>query len=293
MPVGRMMTAMATPFGSSLELDLAKAGSLAQQLVDDGSDGIVVAGTTGESPTLSEEEKVQLFETVVDAVGDRAGVWANTGNYDTAASVKLTQAAERTGVHGVMLVVPYYNRPSQEGLYRHFRTIADATPLPVMLYNVPSRTSQNMTAETVLRLARDCPNIAAVKEASGSLEQVAEIIRGRERELTVLSGDDKMTLPLLAIGADGVVSVASHLVGQEIRRMIEAFLTGQVRLAQELHLRLLPMFTGLFFMSNPVPLKRAMQLCGQDIGGVRLPLALPSAEEEKFLLTLLRTQGLL
>ncbi len=293
MPVGRMLTAMATPFTPQLELDPQKARSLSQRLVEEGSDGIVVAGTTGESPTLSEEEKVLLFEAVADAAGDRATVWANTGNYDTSASVRLTQAAERTGVHGVMLVVPYYNKPSQEGLYRHFRTIADATRLPVMLYNVPSRTSQNLLAETVLRIARDCPNVVAVKEASGSLEQAAEIVRGRKRDLSVLSGDDKMTLPLLSIGADGVVSVASHLVGPEIRRMIEAFLKGQVRIAQELHLRLLPLFTGLFFTSNPVPLKRALQLCGRDIGGVRLPLAPPSAAEDDFLQGLLRSQGLL
>ncbi len=292
MPVGRLMTAMATPFTPGLELDLPRARSLAQQLVEDGSDGIVVAGTTGESPTLDWEEKIGLFESVADAVGDRASVWANTGNYDTAASIRLTKAAERTGVHGVMLVVPYYNRPSQEGLYRHFRAIAEATRLPVMLYNVPSRTSQNLKAETVLRIARDCPNVVAVKEASGDLEQAAEIVRGREGELSLLSGDDKMTLPLLAIGADGVVSVASHLVGPEIRRMIEAFLTGHVRLAQELHLRLLPLFTGLFITSNPVPLKWALRLAGRDVGEVRPPLAPPSEAEEEFLRKLLRTANL-
>ncbi|MDA8346463.1 MAG: 4-hydroxy-tetrahydrodipicolinate synthase [Thermaerobacter sp.] len=293
MPVGRLMTAMATPFTAELELDLAKSRSLAQRLVDDGSDGIVVAGTTGESPTLGTEEKISLFEAVADAVGDRATVWANTGNYDTNASIQLTQAAERTGVHGVMLVVPYYNKPSQEGLYRHFRAIAEATRLPVMLYNVPSRTSQNLAADTVLRIARDCPNVVAVKEASGNLEQAAEILRGREGDLSVLSGDDKLTLPLLSVGADGVVSVASHLVGPEIRRMIEAFVTGHVHLAQEIHLRLLPLFTGLFVTSNPVPLKWAMRLCGRDIGGVRGPLAPPSAAEEEFLQHLLRAQGLM
>ena len=292
MPMGRLLTAMATPFDQDLELDLRKATTLALQLVQEASDGIVVAGTTGESPTLSEREKLDLCTAVVDAVGDRTDVWANTGNYDTRASVALSQAAERLGVHGVMLVVPYYNKPSQEGLYRHFRTVADAIQLPVMLYNVPSRTAQNMSAETVLRLQQDCPNIVAVKEASGNFEQAAEICRGVRPDFALYSGDDKSTLPLLAVGGEGVVSVASHLVGPRIRRMIDAFLTGQVRVAQEQHHALLPLFTGLFITSNPVPLKWAMKAVGRDIGGVRPPLSPPSASEEAFLRSLLHDQGL-
>ena len=293
MPTGKLLTAMATPFDQNLEVDLRKAQTLALQLVQDASDGIVVAGTTGESPTLGEQEKIDLWTAVVDAVGDRADVWANTGNYDTRASVALSRRAEQLGLHGVMLVVPYYNKPSQEGLYQHFRTIAEAIRLPVMLYNVPSRTAQNMTAQTVLRLQRDCPNIVAVKEASGNFEQAAEIIKGSGQEFALYSGDDKATLPLLAIGADGVVSVASHLVGPQIRRMLDAFLTGQVRVAQELHHALLPLFTGLFVTSNPVPLKWALKAVGRDMGGVRPPLAAPSASEEAFLHSLLHEQGLL
>jgi 4-hydroxy-tetrahydrodipicolinate synthase len=292
MPTGRLLTAMATPFDQDLELDVRKAATLALQLVQEASDGIVVAGTTGESPTLSDGEKLDLFTAVIDAVGDRTDVWANTGNYDTRASLALSQAAERLGVHGVMLVVPYYNKPSQEGLYRHFRTVADAIQLPVMLYNVPSRTAQNMTAETVLHLQQDCPNIVAVKEASGNFEQAAEICRGARGDFSLYSGDDKSTLPLLAIGGQGVVSVASHLVGPRIRRMIDAFLTGQVRVAQELHHALLPLFTGLFITSNPVPLKWAMKIVGRDIGSVRPPLAPPNASEETFLRSLLHDQGL-
>ena len=292
MPTGRLLTAMATPFDPELELDLRKAKALALQLVEDASDGIVVAGTTGESPTLSEREKLDLCGAVVDAVGDRADVWANTGNYDTRASVALSRQAEKIGVHGVMLIVPYYNKPSQEGLYRHFRAVADAIQLPVMLYNVPSRTAQNMTAETVLHLQQDCPNIVAVKEASGNFEQAAEIVAGSRQGFALYSGDDKSTLPLLAIGGDGVVSVASHLVGPRIRRMLDAFLTGQVRVAQELHHALLPLFTGLFITSNPVPLKWAMKAVGRDIGGVRPPLCPPSASEDAFLRSLLHDQGL-
>jgi len=293
MPTGRLLTAMATPFDSELHLDLRKARSLARRLVEEASDGLVVAGTTGEAPTLEEQEKLELFSAVVDEVGDRCDVWANTGSYDTKRSIGLSRAAEKTGVHGVMLVVPYYNKPSQEGLYQHFRAIAGAVELPVMLYNVPSRTAQNLAAETVLRLQGDCPNVVAVKEASGNFEQAARIIAGKRADFALYSGDDKSTLPLLAIGGEGVVSVASHLVGPQIRRMLDAFLTGQVRVAQELHLRLLPLFTGLFVTSNPVPLKWAMRAVGWDLGGVRPPLCAPSAAEESFLRDLLHAQGLL
>ena len=292
MPAGKLLTAMATPFDQDLQVDLRKAQALARQLVEDASDGIVVAGTTGESPTLSEREKLDLFSAVVDAVGDRTDVWANTGNYDTKASIDLSRAAEKLGVHGVMLVVPYYNKPPQEGLYRHFRAVAEAIEVPAMLYNVPSRTSQNMTAETVLRLQRDCANIVAVKEASGNFEHAAEIIKGARGDFALYSGDDKSTLPLLSIGGQGVVSVASHLAGVRIRRMIDAFMTGQVRVAQELHLELLPLFTGLFVTTSPVPLKWAMKAVGRDLGGVRPPLCPPSASEEAFLRSLLHDQGL-
>ncbi len=292
MPTGKLLTAMATPFDQDLAVDLQKAKALARQLVEDASDGIVVAGTTGEAPTLSEREKLDLCSAVVDAVGDRADVWANTGNYDTSTSIALSRAAEKLGVHGVMLVVPYYNKPPQEGLYRHFRAVAEAIQVPVMLYNVPSRTGQNMTADTVLRLQQDCPNIVAVKEASGNFEQAAEIIKGSRQDFALYSGDDKSTLPLLSIGGVGVVSVASHLVGARIRRMMDAFMTGQVRVAQELHLALLPLFTGLFVTTSPVPLKWAMKAVGRDVGGVRPPLCPPSASEQAFLHSLLHDQGL-
>lgn len=275
----RLITAMATPFDSALELDRANAAALARRLVDDGSDGLVVAGTTGESATLSADEKDALLDAVLTAVGDRAEIWANTGTYDTRESIRQTRRAAESGAHGVMLVVPYYSRPSQEGLYRHFRMIAEQTDRPVLLYNVPSRTAQNLAAETVLRLMTDCPNVVGIKEASGDLTQVGEILRHRRPGFLVLSGDDKMTLPMLAIGGDGVVSVVAHIVGPALRRMLDAYARGDTAGATELHLQLLPVFTGLFLASNPVPLKEALRIVGFDAGDVRPPLAPLSAPE--------------
>lgn len=289
----RLITAMVTPFTKDLELDLPRAALLARRLTGDGSDGIVVAGTTGESPTLTGEEKDRLLGEVLAAVGHQTEVWANTGTYDTRASVRATERAERLGAHGVMAVVPYYSRPSPEGLYRHFRTIAQSTSLPVLLYNVPSRTALNMRAETVLRLMADCPNVYGVKEASGDLTQAGEILRGRREGFMVLSGDDRMTLPLLSIGGDGVVSVVSHVAGRELRRMLDAWEFRSAREAGELHLRLLPLFTGLFIASNPVPVKEALRLTGFDAGPVRPPLAPLTPQERAFVAEILASpQGL-
>lgn len=289
----RLITAMVTPFTPELELDCACAANLARRLADEESDGIVVAGTTGEAPTLSADEKERLLEEVLAAVGDRSEVWANTGTYDTRASIRHTREAESHGAHGVMLVVPYYSRPGQEGLYRHFRAIADETRLPVLLYNVPSRTAENLTAETVLRLMDDCPNIVGIKEASGDLVQAGEILRHRHEGFLVLSGDDKMTLPLLAIGGDGVVSVVSHVAGRRVRQMLDAFSNGDATAAAQLHLRMLPLFTGLFCVSNPVPVKEALRICGFDAGDVRPPLAPLSEHERAFVEELLHSQGIL
>lgn len=286
-----LITAMVTPFDRELELDLAKAETLARRLIGEGSDGIVVAGTTGESPTLSADEKDALLRAVLSAVGDRAEVWANTGTYDTRASIRETRRAEASGAHGIMLVVPYYSRPSQEGLYSHFRAIAEETRLPVLLYNVPSRTSQNLASETVLRLMADCANIAGVKEASGDLTQAGEIIRHRREGFLVLSGDDKMTLPMLAIGGDGVVSVVAHVVGPAMRRMLDAYAAGDAVTATELHLRLLPIFTGLFLASNPVPVKDALRIVGFDAGSVRPPLAALSQSEHAYLEEILQAEA--
>lgn len=271
MHFGRVLTAMVTPMAEDLSVDYERAGGLAQELVESGSDGLVVLGTTGEAPTLTREERRRLVEVVVEAVGDRARVIAGSGNYSTAESIELTREAERAGAHGVMLVTPYYNRPSQEGLYEHFRRVAGATGLPVLLYNVPSRTGVNLLPATVRRLA-EIPNIVALKEASGNLSQVSEVVASVPAGFAVYSGNDADTLPILAVGGAGVVSVASHVVGRQVQAMIEHFFRGDVAGARKIHLELFPLFTALFVTTNPVPVKAALGLLGRGVGGVRPPL---------------------
>lgn len=289
---GHVLTAMVTPFAPSGEVDYARAGWLAERLVENGSDGLVVCGTTGESPTLSKEEKLRLFATVVERVGGQATVIAGTGTYNTAESAAFTQEAEKTGVDGILLVNPYYNKPSQEGLYQHFATVARSTTLPVMIYNIPGRTSVNLLPETLARLA-EVANIVAVKEASGDLAQIAEVKRRVPADFLVYSGDDALTLPILAVGGVGVVSVASHLVGREIAEMIAHFLAGRVREATALHLKLLPLFKALFVLTNPVPLKSALTAVGWPMGGVRLPLIEAGPKETEVIRGELARLGLL
>jgi 4-hydroxy-tetrahydrodipicolinate synthase len=278
---GHVVTAMVTPFDAGGRLDEAKAAALAKRLIDGGNDGLVVAGTTGESPTLSDEEKIRLFRVVKQAIGDRGKMIAGTGTYDTAHSIHLSKEAQRAGADGLLLVNPYYNRPSQDGLYAHFRAIAESTPLPVMLYNIPGRTGVNCTPETLARLAQ-VPNIVAVKEAAGSLDQVSEIRVRTPDEFVIYSGDDSLTLPKLAVGGIGVVSVAGNLIPGEIQQMIRAFFGGRVADALRIHRRLWPLFKVLFITTNPVPVKAAMRLSGFDCGRVRLPLvdATPKEEEQ-------------
>jgi len=283
---GRVLTAMATPFDESGAVRWEQVTALAKRLIEGGSDGIVVAGTTGESPTLSDEEKIRLFRTVKDAVAGRAVVVAGTGTYDTRHSIHLSKEAERIGCDGLLLVNPYYNRPSQDGLYAHFRAIAESTHLPCMLYNIPGRTGVNCAPETIARLA-DVPNIVAVKEASGSLDQVSDIRRRTKEDFLIYSGDDSLTLPILAVGGTGIVSVASHLAGREIQQMVRAFEQGEVREALRLHLRLLPLFKVLFITTNPVPLKSAMNMSGFNVGKPRLPLVEATAKEKEQIQTVL------
>lgn len=271
MEFGRLLTAMITPFHADESVNYEAAARLACHLVDTGSDGIVVTGTTGESPTLTTEEKLSLYRTVKDAVGDRAAVIAGTGNYCTRESVELTREAEAVGVDGIMAVVPYYNNPPQEGLYRHFRAIAESTDLPVILYNIPARSPRNMEAATVVRLA-ELPNVIAVKEASGKLEQITEIIGSTPAHFRVYSGDDSATLPLMALGGYGIISVAAHLVGPQIKKMLESFVAGDPAEAARLNAALLPLFQACFVAPNPIPLKAALNLLGFEAGGVRLPL---------------------
>ncbi len=271
--LGRVLTAIATPFDSSGALDLDQARRLATALLDTGSEGLVVCGTTGEAPTLSVHEKLSLFEAIVDVAHARgAHVVAGATNYNTAESVELAREAQRLGADAILGTVPYYNNPPQEGLYQHFRAIATAVDLPLVLYNVPSRTVRNMEAATTLRLARDVPNVVGVKEASGNFKQIGEIIRSGPEGFRVWSGNDADTLPMLSLGAYGVVSVASHLVGVQIRAMVRSFLEGDVVAAGEIHRALTPIFDALFVTTSPIPLKYALNRVGMRVGETRLPL---------------------
>lgn len=289
---GRVLTAMVTPFNEEDGVDYETAGKLARRLVENGSDGVVVAGTTGESPTLSDEEKLKLFATVVEAIGGRAVVIAGTGSNNTQKSVELTREAEKTGVDGIMAVAPYYNKPPQEGLYRHFRAIAGATSLPVMVYNVPGRTAVNITPATMARLA-EIENIVALKEAAGDLNQAAEMVRVLPKNFLVYSGDDSMTLPMLSVGAVGVVSVAAHIVGRRIAAMINDYCQGAVEKATRAHCELLPLFRALFLTTNPIMVKAALNLLGVNVGPARLPLVDATTAELDALKEVLRGVGLL
>lgn len=288
---GRLLTAMVTPMTPDRTVDYKRAAELAHHLVTSGSDGLVVSGTTGESPTLSTSEKLRLFETVVEAVGDKVPVIAGTGSYNTAESVEFSRAAEKTGVHGLLLVTPYYNRPTQEGLYQHFKAIAESVGIPCILYNVPSRTAINMTAQTTLRLA-EVPNIAGIKECA-DLGQLADILSGAPENFKVWSGDDAALLPYLAVGAYGIVSVASHVVGPQMQELIAAFREGQIEQAAAWHRRLLPVFRGLFAVTNPVLVKAAMEMTGFPVGPLRLPLVEATDSERQALREVLASSGLL
>ncbi len=274
---------MVTPFDNKGNIDFEKTTQLINYLIKNGTDSVVVAGTTGESPTLSTEEKLALFSHVVKVVDGRIPVIAGTGSNNTRASIDLTNKAEAAGVDAIMLVAPYYNKPSQEGLYQHFSTIASETSLPVMLYNIPGRSVVNMSVETIVRLSA-IENIVAVKEASGNLDAMTEIIANTPDEFVLYSGDDGLTLPVLSIGGNGVVSVASHVLGNQMQEMIRSFETGEFASAAKQHQSLLPIMKGLFSAPSPSPVKTALQLKGMDVGGVRLPLV-PLTEEERYTLT--------
>ncbi|MFC1952221.1 4-hydroxy-tetrahydrodipicolinate synthase [Chloroflexota bacterium] len=269
--LGRLLTAMVTPFNGKGEVDYEQAKKLALALLNSGSDGVLVVGTTGESPTLVRQEELRLFSEVKTAVGERGAVIAGTGSNSTAEALEVTKEAERTGVDACLLVVPYYNKPTQEGLYQHFKTIAQGTSLPCILYNVPSRTVTNLSAETVIRLSH-IDNIIGVKEASGNLGQIAQIISNAREDFLVWSGNDGDTLPILALGGYGIVSVASHLVGKQIKEMIDSFISGKADRAAEIHRHLLPLVDALFVVSNPIPVKYAVNYAGFNVGKPRLPL---------------------
>lgn len=266
------MTAMIVPFAEDGSVNYAIVEQLTDYLVTHGTDTVVVCGTTGESPTLTWEEEYELFRVVKQTAADRAKVMAGTGSNSTREAIAATQKAAKLGLDGSLQVVPYYNKPPQEGLAAHFRAIAAAVPdLPLMLYNIPGRTGQNLLPETVAQLA-EVDNIVAIKEASGNLDQVSAVRRLTPPAFKIYSGDDSLTLPMLAVGASGVVSVASHLVGDRLQSMIRAFESGQVADALTEHLALLPLFKALFLTTNPIPLKAALELSGWSVGKPRSPL---------------------
>ncbi|HZP82800.1 MAG TPA: 4-hydroxy-tetrahydrodipicolinate synthase [Chthonomonadaceae bacterium] len=293
---GQVLTAMVTPFDAQGRVNEAAAVKLVNHLLANGSDGIVVCGTTGESPTLTHDEKLRLFRLVKETVGGRGKVIAGTSSYDTASGITLTKEAAEIGVDGALLVVPPYNKPSQEGLYQHFRAIAESAPqLPCMLYNVPPRTAQNLDAATAVRLARDVPNIVAIKEASGNLMQCAEIFANAPQEFAVYSGEDGLTLPLLAVGGVGVVSVTAHLVGKDMKAMHTAFFAGRFAEAARLNAKMLPIVRACFQPTtpSPVPLKAGLNMLGLDVGGVRLPLVEANEKERGVMRAALADYGLL
>ncbi|WNC12486.1 4-hydroxy-tetrahydrodipicolinate synthase [Brevibacillus brevis] len=283
---GRLVTAMVTPFNEHLEIDFEKTERLIDHLLATGTEAIVVSGTTGESPTLSRSEKLELFKHTVAYAKGKCHLIAGTGSNDTASTVEFTQAVQALGVDAVMVVAPYYSRPSQEGLFAHFKTVAEATDLPVMLYNVPGRTAVNMTAETTLRLAQ-LPNVVCIKEASGNLSQMAKIIEHAPEGFELYSGDDSLTLPILSIGGVGIVSVASHVVGCPMTEMIDSFFAGDHLSAARLHRKLMPVFEGLFAYPSPGPTKVALEKLGVAVGGVRLPLFELNEQEKAFVHSLL------
>lgn len=263
---------MITPFQADGTVNYAVAEKLADYLASNGSDGIVVCGTTGESPTLAWDEEFELFKVVCQAVQGRAKVIAGTGSNSTSEAIAATEKAAKIGLDGTLQVVPYYNKPPQEGLYEHFHQIAKACPdLPMILYNIPGRTGQNLLPETVVRLA-DIPNIVGIKEASGSLDASSAIRAQTPDHFAIYSGDDSLTLPLMAIGGTGVISVASHLVGNQLQQMVQAFVDGNIRGAREIHIQLFPLFKALFCTTNPIPIKAALAWQGWEVGGCRLPL---------------------
>lgn len=290
---GRVLTAMITPFREDGSVNYEVAEQLAAHLADNGTDSLVVCGTTGESPTLSWDEEYQLFQVVQKAVAGKAKVIAGTGSNSTQEAISATQKAAKLGLDGSLQVVPYYNKPPQSGLYQHFQAIAKACPdIPLILYNVPGRTGQNLQPETVARLA-EIPNIVALKESTGNFEQATQLRRLTPPEFAIYSGDDFFTLAMLTIGSTGVVSVASHLVGNQIQEMIQAFEVGKTVVAQEIHLKLFPLFKVLFCTANPIPLKAALNLQGWDVGATRPPLCELPTELKQELEAVLRELSLL
>src|SRR4029453_528761 len=289
-PFGRVLTAMVTPFSGDGSLDLDAAEGLASYLVDElGNDGLVISGTTGESPTTSDAEKADLLRVVLDAVGDRATILAGVGTFNTEHTLELAATAAKLGARGLLVVTPYYSKPPQAGILEHFRRVADATELPVMLYDIPGRTGVAIATETMLRLAEH-PRIVAVKDAKGDLTASSEVIA--QSELAYYSGDDAMTLPLLSIGAVGVVGPSTHFSAPGTKQLVEAYLAGDVATALRLHQQLLPIYTGIFATQGCILVKAGLKLQGRGVGGLRSPLIEASSPEVAGLRSALAAAGL-
>ena len=290
---GRMITAMVTPFDENRDLDLKRAGELAVRLVDGGNDALIINGTTGESPTVFYPQKMDLFRAVVEAVGDRVPVIANVGDNCTADTVSFAKDVEKLNVDGLMCVVPYYNKPPQEGLYQHFRTIAEAVDLPIILYNIPGRCVVNMEAETTLRLANDCENIRAVKEASGKMDQIKTIIDNAPEGFCVYSGDDSATYDIMKLGGAGVISTIGNVAPERMKEIVDLCAAGDWEAAAAANEALMPLMKGLFATSNPILPKEALRLLGFPVGGVRLPLVDATPEQSEQLAQIMRETGVL
>lgn len=289
---GNVMTAMVTPFKDDLSVDYKKAGELAVYLANNGSDSVVVHGTTGESPTLTHEEEYELYRVVKAALkGTNCKVIAGTGSNSTATTIKSSREAEKIGVDGLMVVVPYYNKPSQEGMYQHFKAVAQSTQLPIIIYNIPGRCVVNMLPETVARVARDFKNVIGLKDAAASVEQTKKTAELAPAGFTIWSGDDSMALPMMKAGAVGVISVASHIAGTEIAQMVAAFHAGDLKKAEALHNWLMPLFNVLFITANPTPVKAALAMIGMPAGIPRLPLIEASSGEKEQIRSVLKDLG--
>lgn len=293
MEFGTLITAMVTPFDERLQVNWQQVEKLIDYLIEEQhNDSLVISGTTGESPTLTDEEKIRLFEVAVRHARGRCKIIAGTGSNDTAHSIHLTQLAEKAGVDGILLVTPYYNRPSQEAIYQHGKAVAESTTLPVMLYNVPARSGVYTEPETTLRLAQ-IPNIVSTKEAHINLEDITQVIQGAPEGFRVYCGEDSYTLPYLAIGAYGIVSVAAHVIGKEMKEMIEAYGRGEVKEAARKHTKLSAVFKGMFNcphrVPSPAPVKHALRIKGMDVGGLRMPLLGVTEEEGRFIEALFET----
>lgn len=288
--IGRLITAMVTPFSDDGKVDYKKAQELALHLIENGSDGLVIHGTTGESPTLTHEEEYDLYKAIKEAVGSKCSVIAGTGSNSTETTIISTQKAESIGVDAALIVVPYYNKPSQEGLYQHYKKVAENTSLPLIIYNIPGRTAVNMLPETVLRASK-FKNVIGIKESAGDLNQAAVLKELLPESFLIWSGDDSLTLPIMSVGGYGVISVASHIAGKLIKEMINSFTRGDVNKAEEINRRLLPLFKVLFITSNPTPVKYALELLGIKVGAPRLPLIEANEKEKDLIKTVLKGLG--